>query len=70
MPCQSAWPRAGTISKQGKIQVELDNGQVWELDEADLLLAPGDPVTIRRATLGSYVLITPSRGLHRVRRTL
>jgi hypothetical protein len=56
-------------SKQGKIQVELDNGQAWELDEADPLLAPGDPVTIRRATLGSYVLLTPSRRSHRVRRT-
>jgi hypothetical protein len=57
-------------SKQGKIQVELDNGQAWELDEADPLLAPGDPVTIRRATLGSYVLVTPTKRLHRVRRTL
>jgi hypothetical protein len=42
----------------------------WEFDEADLLLAPGDPVTIRRATLGSYVLITRSERSHRVRRTL
>jgi hypothetical protein len=57
-------------SKQGKIQAELDNGQAWELDEADPLLAPGDPVTIRRATLGSYVLVTPTKRLHRVRRTL
>jgi len=57
-------------SKQGKIQVELDNGQAWELDEADPLLAPGDPVTIHRATLGSYVLNTTSRRSHRVRRTL
>jgi hypothetical protein len=56
-------------SKLGKIQAELDNGQAWELDEADPLLAPGDPVTIRRATLGSYLLVTPSKRSHRVRRT-
>jgi hypothetical protein len=57
-------------SKQGAIQVKLGNGQTWELDEADLLLAPGDPVTIRRATFGSYVMITPTRRSHQVRRTL
>jgi hypothetical protein len=56
-------------SKQGKIQVELDNGQAWELEEADPLLAPGDPVTIRRGTLSSYLLNTPSKRSHRVRRT-
>jgi hypothetical protein len=57
-------------SKQGRIQVELDNGQAWELDEADPLLAQGDAVTIRRGTLGSYLLVTPSKRSHRVRRTL
>jgi hypothetical protein len=56
-------------SKQGKIQAELDNGQAWELDEADPLLAAGDPVTIRRAALGSFLLITPSKRSHRVHRT-
>jgi len=56
-------------SKQGRIQVELDNGQAWELDEADPLLAPGDVVTIRRALLGSYVMMTASKRSHRVRRT-
>ena len=56
-------------SKEGKIQADLDNGQAWELDEADPLLAPGDAVTIRRATLGSFLLVTPSKRSHRVRRT-
>jgi hypothetical protein len=56
-------------SKQGGIQVELDNSQAWELDEADPLLARGDVVTIRRAILGSYVMITASKRSHRVRRT-
>jgi hypothetical protein len=56
-------------SKEGKIQADLDNGQAWELDEADPLLAPGDAVTIRRAALGSYLLMTPSKRSHRVRRT-
>jgi hypothetical protein len=56
-------------SKQGGIQVELDNGQAWELDEADPLLARGDVVTIHRAILGSYVMMTASKRSHRVRRT-
>jgi hypothetical protein len=47
----------------------LDNGQTWEYeDDGDYLLAVGDSVTIRRASLGSFLLITPSKLIHRVRR--
>jgi hypothetical protein len=33
-----------------------------------VLLAAGDTVTITRAALGSYLLRTPSKRIHRVRR--
>lgn len=48
--------------------VRLDNGQLWELDTADPLLAAGDSVTIRRAALGSYLLRTPQNRTHHVHR--
>jgi hypothetical protein len=48
--------------------VLLDGDALWELDEADPLLAVGDVVTITRAALGSYLMQTPTRRLHRVRR--
>jgi hypothetical protein len=47
----------------------FDNGQTWEYEEdGDYLLAIGDSVTIRRASLGSFLLVTPSKLVHRVRR--
>jgi hypothetical protein len=52
----------------GRVLVELDNGQSWELDSADPLLAVSDVVTIQRGALGSFLLTTPSRRTHRVRR--
>jgi hypothetical protein len=53
----------------GRPRVLLDNGQSWEYEEdGDYLLAVGDSVTIRRASLGSYLLVTPARLIHRVRR--
>jgi hypothetical protein len=48
--------------------VRLDNGQLWELDAADPLLAAAEPVTIRRGALGSFLMTTPARHTHRVRR--
>lgn len=53
----------------GAIVVKLDNGQAWQLDSADPLLSAGDSVTIKHAALGSFMLITPSRRTHKVRRT-
>jgi hypothetical protein len=50
-------------------RVLLDNGQSWEYEEdGDELLAVGDSVTIRRASLGSFLLTTPAKLVHRVRR--
>lgn len=54
----------------GESIVTLENAQVWEQAEpgTTVLLKAGDSVTIRRAALGSYVLVTPSRAAVRVRR--
>ena len=53
----------------GRPRVLLDNGQSWEYEEdGDYLLAVGDSVTIRRASLGSFLVVTPSKLVHRVRR--
>jgi hypothetical protein len=53
----------------GRPRVLLDNGQSWEYEEdGDYLLAVGDSVTIRRASLGSFLLTTPAKLVHRVRR--
>ena len=55
----------------GEVVVALDNGQVWE--QAEIVttrarLKAGDVVTIRKAALGSYTMLTPSRMVIRVRR--
>jgi hypothetical protein len=55
-------------SSNGRPLVRLDNAQAWELDQADPLLSVGDKVIIRRATLGSFLLTTPTKRVHRVRR--
>ena len=55
-------------SAGGHMTVTLEGGQLWELFDADPLLAVGDAVTISRATLGSFMLQTPSKRLHRARR--
>jgi hypothetical protein len=52
----------------GRMLVGLDNGQSWELDSADPLLAVGDAVTIERGAMGSFLLTTPSRRTHHARR--
>lgn len=48
--------------------VTLQGNQVWELDGGDPLLGVGDTVTIRRATLGSFVMTTSAGRIHRLRR--
>ena len=54
----------------GSAVVTFDNGQIWEQVDASerLVLTAGTSVKIRRAALGSYKLVTPSRGAVRVRR--
>jgi len=53
----------------GRLRLTLDNGQSWELeDAADSLLAVGNSVTVQRASLGSFLMTTPMKVTHRVRR--
>lgn len=54
----------------GGLIVELDNGQVWERigSGRPLLLKAGDQVTIQRAMMGSFRLVTEASRAARVRR--
>lgn len=54
----------------GELVVTLDNEQVWvQIDTGSpVRLEVGDHVTIRKASLGSFLMITPSRVAVRVRR--
>jgi hypothetical protein len=52
---------SGTVTSlrhtdDGMIVLELDNGQVWRQQDAQvkLMMATGDPVTIVRASLGTF----------------
>jgi hypothetical protein len=56
------------MSAAGRMTVALEGGALWELDDTDPLLAAGQTVTITRAALGSYLMRTPTRRTHRVRR--
>jgi hypothetical protein len=55
----------------GHPTVVLDNGQTWAFVEAvdDPRLAPGATVTIKRAVLGSFLLMTASHHTYHVHRT-
>lgn len=55
-------------SAGGRMTVSLVGGAVWELVDADPLLAVGDTVTITRAAFGSYLIHTPTRRTHRAQR--
>jgi hypothetical protein len=55
-------------SASGRMLITLDNGQSWELDSPDVLLAAGSAVSIQRAALGSFLLTTSLKRTHRVRR--
>jgi hypothetical protein len=61
-----------TVSRlpSGYLLIGLDNDQVWQQTELDsqIRLQPGDRVTIRRASLGSHLLVTPAKYSTRVRR--
>ena len=54
----------------GREVFTLDNGQIWlqVLEEGDLLLRPGDTVSISRGVFHSYLLQTPSGRASRVTR--
>jgi len=58
-------------AKDGRLTLELDNGQVWhqtEIPAQQFSLRPGDAVTIRRGALNSFVLLAPDQRSTRVRR--
>lgn len=57
-----------TQDRLNNVYLVLDNGQTWGLIEADPRIRPGDAVTIKRAALGSFLMITPSRRSYRVQR--
>lgn len=56
--------------EDGMIQLELDNGQVWRQQDADvrLTIETGDEVTIARAALGTFRLADKSGRFARVKR--
>jgi hypothetical protein len=55
-------------SGSGRTTIRLDNGQVWELDSDDPMLAEQQAVVIKRAAMSSYLLTTQHKRIHRVRR--
>ena len=58
-------------SRTGQPLVVLDNGQAWLFVDPDDGAGPraGDPVTIKQASLGSFLMLTPSKHSYHVRRT-
>jgi len=57
-----------TEDRLHNITVVLDNGQTWAFIEPEPRLRPGDTVTIKRASFGSFLMLTPSRRSYRVER--
>ena len=57
-----------TEDRRHNITVVLDNGQTWAFIEPEPRLRPGDTVTIKHASLGSFLMLTPSRRSYRVER--
>lgn len=59
-----------TYRATGERLVALDSGQVWLLTEVTSKgqLRVGDPIVIRTAALGTYMLVTPGRVSLRARR--
>ncbi len=59
-----------SVRPTGQRLVTLDSGQVWLLTEGTMKghLIVGDRVTIREATFGSHVLLTPKNIALRARR--
>jgi hypothetical protein len=58
--------------ENGRLVFELDNGQVWlqaESPSQALQVKVGDAVVIRRAAMGSFLLVTEHRRSTRVRRS-
>jgi hypothetical protein len=54
--------------REGRTLVLLDNGETWTVMDNDGRLSTGDAVTIKRAALGSFLMLAPSNHSYRVRR--
>ncbi len=57
-----------TQDRLNNVYLVLENGQTWGFVEPDPRVRPGDSVTIKRAALGSFLMMTPSRRSYRVQR--
>jgi hypothetical protein len=57
-----------TEDRLSHVSLLLDNGQTWGFTDPNPRVRPGDSVTIKRAALGSFLLVTPSRHSYRVER--
>jgi hypothetical protein len=57
-----------TEDRLSHVSLVLDNGQTWGFTDPDPRVRPGDTITIKRAALGSFLMITPSRHSYRVER--
>ena len=63
--------RATTVTAlaDGRLRIELDNGQVWQqIATGTLLVKPGMEVRIARGALDSFLLSTPAKRSAKVRR--
>jgi hypothetical protein len=55
--------------QNGQISVLLDNGQTWTVvSDSDNWISAGETVTIKRAALGSFTMLTSSHHSYKVRR--
>ena len=64
--------KVAKVSRQpaGELVVTLENGQIWTQVQVDVRarVAAGDTVTVKKAALGSHLLVTANRYATRVRR--
>ena len=54
--------------QKGATFVVLDNGETWSVADSDGWLATGQAVRIKRAAMGSYLMLIPSNHSYHVRR--
>jgi hypothetical protein len=55
-------------NQKGETLLVLDNGQTWSVAGNDGWLATGQAVRIKRAAMGSYLMLIPSNHTYHVRR--
>lgn len=57
-----------SADQSGRTLVVLDNGQTWSVLDNDGWLAEGQAVRIRKASVGSFLMLIPANHSYRVRR--